>query len=79
MSRFDSAKHPNVQVHDSAYVDEPCEIGAGTKIWHFSHIMAQSRLGKSTNSSGFSVVEAKQPAEPLAAHDLAIGGTDTVA
>ncbi len=49
MSRFDSAKHPNVQVHESAYVDEPCEIGAGTKIWHFSHIMAESRLGKNCN------------------------------
>ncbi len=49
MSRFDSAKHPNVQVHDSAYVDEPCEIGAGTKIWHFSHIMADATLGKNCN------------------------------
>ncbi len=49
MSRFDPAKHPNVQVHDSAYVDEPCEIGAGTKIWHFAHIMAESRLGKNCN------------------------------
>ena len=49
MSRFDSAKHPNVQVHESAYVDEPCEIGAGTKIWHFSHIMAQATLGKNCN------------------------------
>ena len=49
MSRFDSAKHPNVQVHESAYVDEPCEIGVGTKIWHFSHIMADATLGKNCN------------------------------
>ena len=49
MSRFDAAKHPNVQVHESAYVDEPCEIGAGTKIWHFSHIMAGATLGKNCN------------------------------
>ena len=33
------------QAHESAVIDEPCEIGAGTKIWHFSHIMANSRLG----------------------------------
>jgi UDP-2-acetamido-3-amino-2,3-dideoxy-glucuronate N-acetyltransferase len=33
-------------VHESAYVDEPCEIGEGTKIWHFSHVMAGSRIGK---------------------------------
>lgn len=33
-------------VHESAYVDEPCEIGKGTKIWHFSHIMKNVRVGK---------------------------------
>ncbi len=32
--------------HDSAYVDEPCEIGEGTKIWHFSHIQKGARIGK---------------------------------
>lgn len=33
-------------VHESSYVDEPCEIGEGTKIWHFSHVQKGSRLGK---------------------------------
>ena len=33
-------------VHGSAYVDEPCEIGAGTKIWHFSHVMANCKIGR---------------------------------
>lgn len=32
-------------VHSSAYVDEPCEIGAETKIWHFCHVMAGARIG----------------------------------
>ncbi|HTQ45390.1 MAG TPA: acyltransferase [Polyangiaceae bacterium] len=32
--------------HESAYVDQPCEIGAGTKIWHFSHVQAGARIGK---------------------------------
>jgi UDP-2-acetamido-3-amino-2,3-dideoxy-glucuronate N-acetyltransferase len=32
--------------HATACVDEPCEIGAGTKIWHFSHVMRQAQLGK---------------------------------
>jgi UDP-2-acetamido-3-amino-2,3-dideoxy-glucuronate N-acetyltransferase len=36
-------------VHESSYVDEPCEIGAGTKIWHFSHIMKNCRIGKNCN------------------------------
>ena len=31
--------------HPSAIVDEPCEIGNGTKIWHFSHVMSESRIG----------------------------------
>lgn len=32
--------------HESAYVDDPCEIGDGTKIWHFSHIMPKVKIGK---------------------------------
>jgi UDP-2-acetamido-3-amino-2,3-dideoxy-glucuronate N-acetyltransferase len=36
-------------VHPSAFVDEPCEIGEGTKIWHFSHVMAESRIGRNCN------------------------------
>jgi UDP-2-acetamido-3-amino-2,3-dideoxy-glucuronate N-acetyltransferase len=31
--------------HPSAFVDAPCEIGAGTKIWHFSHVMPHARIG----------------------------------
>jgi UDP-2-acetamido-3-amino-2,3-dideoxy-glucuronate N-acetyltransferase len=32
--------------HASAYVDEGAEIGAGTKIWHFAHVMKGARIGK---------------------------------
>jgi UDP-2-acetamido-3-amino-2,3-dideoxy-glucuronate N-acetyltransferase len=32
--------------HASAYVDEPCEIGEGTKIWHFCHIQPGVRIGR---------------------------------
>jgi UDP-2-acetamido-3-amino-2,3-dideoxy-glucuronate N-acetyltransferase len=39
----------NYYVHPSAYVDEPCEIGAGTNIWHFSHIMSEARIGERCN------------------------------
>jgi UDP-2-acetamido-3-amino-2,3-dideoxy-glucuronate N-acetyltransferase len=31
--------------HDSAFVDEPCEIGDGTKIWHFCHVQKGARIG----------------------------------
>ncbi len=33
-------------VHESACVDESCQIGKGTKIWHFSHVMADASLGE---------------------------------
>lgn len=36
-------------VHESSYVDLPCEIGEGTKIWHFSHVMSNSKIGKKCN------------------------------
>jgi UDP-2-acetamido-3-amino-2,3-dideoxy-glucuronate N-acetyltransferase len=36
-------------VHESSYVDEPCRIGAGTKIWHFTHVMANSQIGEACN------------------------------
>ena len=32
--------------HESSFVDQPCEIGAGTKIWHFCHVMAGSAIGR---------------------------------
>jgi len=36
-------------VHPTAVVDEGCEIGAGTKIWHFSHIMPGCKIGDNCN------------------------------
>lgn len=36
----------NYFVHESSYIDMPCEIGEGTKIWHFSHIQKNTRIGK---------------------------------
>ena len=36
-------------VHESAYVDDRCEIGSGVKVWHFSHIMQGCRIGEGCN------------------------------
>ncbi len=36
-------------VHESSYIDQPCEIGKGTKIWHFSHVMQNSKIGNNCN------------------------------
>jgi UDP-2-acetamido-3-amino-2,3-dideoxy-glucuronate N-acetyltransferase len=35
--------------HETAVIDEGCEIGKGTKIWHFSHIMSDCKLGEKCN------------------------------
>ncbi|MFH0958623.1 MAG: Gfo/Idh/MocA family oxidoreductase [Pseudomonadota bacterium] len=37
---------PNYFKHETVFVDKGCEIGQGTKIWHFSHILQGSRIGK---------------------------------
>lgn len=38
-----------VFVHESSYVDDACQIGAGTKVWHFSHIMKGCVIGENCN------------------------------
>jgi len=35
--------------HESAIIDEDCQIGVGTKIWHFSHIMSNCIIGENCN------------------------------
>jgi UDP-2-acetamido-3-amino-2,3-dideoxy-glucuronate N-acetyltransferase len=35
--------------HPSSYIDQPCEIGEGTKIWYFCHIMANAKIGQNCN------------------------------
>lgn len=36
----------NYFAHDTSSVDMPCQIGEGTKIWHYSHIMAGCEIGR---------------------------------
>lgn len=35
--------------HATAVIDEGCQVGEGTKIWHFSHIMTRSKIGNNCN------------------------------
>ena len=39
-------EYPGVSVHESAYVDAPCSIGCGTRIWHFVHILKGCEIGQ---------------------------------
>jgi UDP-2-acetamido-3-amino-2,3-dideoxy-glucuronate N-acetyltransferase len=36
-------------IHETAIVDQPCSIGEGTKIWHFTHVMENCTMGKKCN------------------------------
>ena len=36
----------NYYVHESAIIDDGCEIGDGTKVWHFSHLISGCKIGK---------------------------------
>lgn len=40
---------PDYFAHETAVLDEGCTIGAGTRIWHFSHIMPGAVLGEGCN------------------------------
>jgi UDP-2-acetamido-3-amino-2,3-dideoxy-glucuronate N-acetyltransferase len=42
-------KETSYFAHESSVIDQPCEIGEGTKIWHFSHVMANSKIGRKCN------------------------------
>ncbi|CAG5086614.1 acyltransferase [Parvicella tangerina] len=35
--------------HETAVIDEGCDIGDGTKIWHFSHVMSNCKIGERCN------------------------------
>ena len=48
-----------VFIHETAVIDEPCTIGSGSKIWHFSHIMTDSVLGDNCNLGQNVVVSSK--------------------
>ncbi|QCK13454.1 acyltransferase [Mangrovivirga cuniculi] len=44
-----SDKNNDYFAHQTAVIDDNCEIGSGTKIWHFSHIMSNSKIGEKCN------------------------------
>lgn len=39
-------RFPGVEIHESAYIDDPCKIGAGTRIWHFVHVLCNCEIGE---------------------------------
>jgi UDP-2-acetamido-3-amino-2,3-dideoxy-glucuronate N-acetyltransferase len=45
----DTAAAPAPFVHESSYVDDGAQVGDGTKIWHFSHVMSGAIIGRHCN------------------------------
>jgi UDP-2-acetamido-3-amino-2,3-dideoxy-glucuronate N-acetyltransferase len=41
--------HKNLMIHPSSEVDEGAQVGAGTKIWHFCHVMPRAVIGENCN------------------------------
>jgi len=52
-------KHQNYFAHETAVIDPDCEIGKGTKIWHFSHLMPECKVGESCNIGQNVVIASK--------------------
>ncbi len=40
---------PSYFAHESAIIDRGCQIGSNTKIWHFTHIMPDCKIGEACN------------------------------
>ena len=40
------AQPEGVMIHESAYIDQPSQIGPGTRIWHFSHVLPRVKIGR---------------------------------
>ncbi|HLG41513.1 MAG TPA: acyltransferase [Chitinophagaceae bacterium] len=49
MNYFGSMENKSVFIHPTAVIDEGARIGAGTKVWHFSHLMATCKVGERCN------------------------------
>lgn len=40
---------PSAQIHETAFIDEGVEIGEGSRVWHFSHILKNTTIGSGCN------------------------------
>jgi UDP-2-acetamido-3-amino-2,3-dideoxy-glucuronate N-acetyltransferase len=50
------SNQPNFYIHPSSFVDDNVQIGEGTKIWHFSHVISGSRIGSNCSFGQNSVI-----------------------
>jgi len=43
---LEDPRFPGVLIHESSYVDDGAQLGAGTKVWHFVHILPRAIIGQ---------------------------------
>ncbi len=48
-NKTDSTRNKPYFIHDTSLIDEDCQVGEGSKIWHFSHILKNCILGEKVN------------------------------
>lgn len=42
----EDSRFPGALIHESAYVDDHCSVGSGTKVWHFVHLLSFTEIGE---------------------------------
>ena len=68
-------QYENVFIHESSYIDANVEIGSGTKIWHFSHILGDCKIGE--NCKGTEKVNRLKAYLDISTYDEIIAFGDT--
>jgi serine acetyltransferase len=64
----------DVFVHESAYVDDGATIGAGTRVWHFSHVLGGATIGERCTLGEYSFIGAGTVVtKDIPAYGLVIG------
>ena len=51
----------NYFVHESSYIDENCIIGEDTKVWHFSHIQSNVKIGSNCHYNPYTFIDLIYP------------------
>ncbi len=46
---IEDPRFPGVRIHESAYIDDDVEIGQGTSLWHFVHLLSETHIGKNVS------------------------------
>ncbi len=72
----------NIQIHETAIIDNGAQIGKGSRVWHWAHVCAGAKIGKASRKGGWEATYRYQDLEAdavvglLSDSNFAGGGTD---